>query len=428
MLAGTDFTDDFTLERPKLEVEEPVGYVETDNLNPPIDPTDSQSQAILDAFDYVETYQDKIDVRADLKALGTDFSKHKGLLTWYIEELSQGQNLDPGQADISTVIVSFKNNYDAIAADINDSELEEKLYLAQMSIRSYDVFTLWLECTMDNMANIPLDEIPLSANRCSDIDPADVTSYDFTSSALSIVSTLFEGESVSWIITQYKYDYEEGLFETHFSEFNEVQEILVSTKELVDEYDEYYKDIATSIEGDISMLLKIGISVLKYNLDIYDTLENTPLLAAMFNDAARFCGSPDRVVGYDVEICEGSGDNSGFLGDFLNMRYLVSEVYLKAYFMVDENNERITYDSETMLAFLDDVNQSIEDNVITKEVVTAIADQLAFHVIDDTNGTTLLDQLYEEGYISIEAMRIMADDEYELFSDDFRARVRSLIR
>ncbi len=56
------------------------------------------------------------------------------------------------------------------------------------------------------------------------------------------------------------------------------------------------------------------------------------------------------------------------------------------------------------------------------------ADQFAFNIIDDATNYTLLEQMYDDGQISIEAMRILADDEYELFSLEFRQRVRSLIR
>ncbi len=56
------------------------------------------------------------------------------------------------------------------------------------------------------------------------------------------------------------------------------------------------------------------------------------------------------------------------------------------------------------------------------------ADQFAFNIIDDATNYTNLEQMYDDGQISIEAMRILADDEYELFSLEFRQRVRSLIR
>ncbi len=56
------------------------------------------------------------------------------------------------------------------------------------------------------------------------------------------------------------------------------------------------------------------------------------------------------------------------------------------------------------------------------------ANQFAFNIIDDATGYTLLEQMYDDEQISIEAMRILADDEYELFSMEFKQRVRSLIR
>jgi hypothetical protein len=425
---GQDFTEDFTLNRPELSEEEPDNYVFYDIADPPVDPETTTSQAVLDAKAYVDLYEDKVDITSELSSFGKNFVDHEGLLIWYIDELAEGQNLDPGSSDISTVIVSFKDNYEDITSKLNDQELEDKLYLAMMSIQSYDVFTLWLECTLDNMDNVPLEDIPLQSSRCPAFDTSEITEYNFADDALSLVATLFQGESVSWIISQFKYDYEAGLFDEVFEDYQEVQDVLVSTKELVDEYELFYKDIADSIDGNISMLFKIGISVMKYHLDVYDTLENTPLISAAFNDIARFCGSTDKVQGYDVTICKKSEGESGAFKELFNMRYLMSEIYFKAYFMVDENNERITYNTEEMHEFLAKVNTSVEDGVITNEVITMMGDQFAFNVIDDSNGLTLLEQMYNEGYISIEAMRVLADDEYELFSEEFRARVRSLIR
>ncbi len=429
LIDGTDFTTTFDETRPIFTTEKPEDYYElTASDLPLVDPLDDVSPAVTAAFAYVELYEDKVDISEELKTLSKNFVNHQGLLEWYIDDLADGNNVDPGLADISAVIVSFKTNYDSIVDGLNDQELSDKLYLAQMSIRSYDVFTLWIEHTTYNIENVPLDDIPLESSRCPEFDTSLVTSYDFTNDALSLVATMFEGESVSWIITQFKYDYESGIFDVEFEDYEEVTLILESTKELVDEYDLKYKDIANSIEGNISMLIKIGISVMKYHLDLYDTLENTPLLSAAFNDAARFCANPEGVPGYEIEICTKSDNDGGMFGEFLNLRYLISEVYFKAYFMVDEDNVRKTYDTEKMHEYLAEINDSIEDHVITKEVATAIGDQFAFHVIDDSNGLTLLEQMYNEGYITIEAMRVLADDEYELFSDDFRARVRSLIR
>jgi hypothetical protein len=70
----------------------------------------------------------------------------------------------------------------------------------------------------------------------------------------------------------------------------------------------------------------------------------------------------------------------------------------------------------------------VQDRVIARDVVAGIANQFAFHVIDEGSGTTLLEQMYADGYISIEAMRVLSDDEYDLFDDAFRFKVRSLIR
>jgi len=271
LLSGTTFTDTFTLTRPELTTPTPENFVRYEGTTPPTNPADDVSQEVQDASDYVDTYNNKEDVTELLQTYGTDFEQHAGLLRWYIEGLSNGTNTPANMDDISSVIVSYKNNYDAIIENVNDQELEQKLYFAQMSIRSYDVFILWLDCTMEHIDTIPLDEIPLESSRCPVFDASQVTEYSFTDNAFSVVSTLFEGESVSWIISQFKYDYDAGLFDAPFEDFPEVQDVLVSTKGLVDEYEKYYKDIANSIEGNIPMIMKIGISVMKCHRAVFDT-------------------------------------------------------------------------------------------------------------------------------------------------------------
>ncbi len=177
------------------------------------------------------------------------------------------------------------------------------------------------------------------------------------------------------------------------------------------------------------MVFKIGISVMKYHLDVYDTLSKTPILSAVFNDAARFCmGEDGSPLNLDVYICPGSGEDGGLMSELLNFRFLATDILFKAYLMVDDENEPIIYDSIVMREFLEKANQSVEDNVISQEVISMFADQFAFNIIDDATNYTLLEQMYDDGQISIEAMRILADDEYELFSLEFRQRVRSLIR
>lgn len=429
ILAGDQYNTEFTMDRPELDVEEPDNYQPLDPLVEPTDPTGNVSPADQAAIQFVEDYEDKEDVRSTLKSLGKDFNNHKGLLMWYVDELDREMATSSTSGDISETIFSFKNYYPTIRDNINDEELESKLYLAQMSIVTYDVFTLWLDCTQENIDNVPLEELGELQYRCSSLNLNDVTEYDFSNDAFDAVKTLFEGESVSWIIVQYKYDYEAGIFDEYFQEFEEVQDILASTKELVDEYDLYYKDIANSIDGNVSMVIKIGISVMKYHLDIYDTLENTPLLAAFFNDSARMCSNSDvSPLNRDVTVCPKTEGEGGFLKELFNMRYLASEIVFKAYIMVDDDNEPIIYDPETMNEFLAKTNAAVENNVISAEVVEQMGDQFAFNIIDETNNYTLLEQMYDDGQITIEAMRILADDEYDLFSDEFSFRVRSLIR
>ncbi len=427
LLAGNSFTLSFSETRPKMSLEEPSNYVHPDVLVEPTEPV--LTTIISDADDFVDEYEDKIDVRSLLSSLGENFRDHKGLLVWYVDELDRNMATSADGGDISETIVSFKINYLTITENIDDEDLKGKLYLAQMSITSYDVFTTWLDCTMENMDTIELDDIGDESNRCINIDTSLVTDYDFTDDALGIVTTLFEGDSVTWIILQYKYDYEAGGFLDEFEDFPEVLEVLASTKELVDDYDEYYKDIANSLEGNISMVIKIGISVMKYHVDVYDTLNNTPIISALFSDVVRVCsGSTTSPINRDVLICPKTTGDSGFAREIFNMRFLASDILFKAYLMVDNENKLIIYDSEEMNSFLEKTNKAVEDNVMTAEVVSMFADQFAFNIIDESNNYTLLEQMYDDGQITIEAMRILADDEYELFSEEFRTRVRSLIR
>lgn len=427
LIAGDAFTASFSDSRPINSLDEPANYIHPDVLVEPTEPT--LTNTITEADDFVVEYEDKIDVRPLLNTLGKNFRDHKGLIVWYVDELDRNMATSADGGDISETIVSFKNNYESIMLDINDEELEGKLYLAQMSILSYDVFSIWLDCTMENMDTIEQEDIGLAVNRCVNIDTSLVTEYDFTDDALGIVATLFKGDSVTWIILQFKYDYEAGGFLDEFEDFPEVLDVLESTKELVDDYDNYYKDIANSLEGNLSMVIKIGISVMKYHLDVYDTLENSPIMASIFNDLVRICsGSTTSPINRDVMVCPVTNDDGGFTKELFNMRFLASDILFKAYLMVDDENEAIIYDTDEMNEFLEKANKAVDDGVITGEVVSMFGDQLAFNVIDETNNYTLLEQMYDDGQITIEAMRILADDEYELFSEEFRTRVRSLIR
>ncbi len=425
---GEVYLGTFTGTVPKLTETEPDNYVEYDTSNPPVYP--EVPTEVPDAEDYILLYEDKADVRQALTTFGKDFLDHKGLLIFYVDNLGMNLASSSDGGNIDLAINVFKNNYDDIIANINDEELEDKLELAKMSITSYDVFTNWLSCTEVHIDNaVPLEELGEEQYRCTDIDVTAELSYDFTEEALSLATSVFKGDTVSWYILQFKYDYESGGFEEELGQYEEIMDILDGMKELSDEYDLYYKDIANSIEGNISMVFKIGISVAKFNIDMYDTLENTPLLSAMFNDIARMCSNEEKSsINRNVVVCTQSEGSGGFVGEALNMRYLASEVVFKAYVMVDDENEQNIYDTEAMNEYLALVNESVENNVIAPEVVEMFGDQLAFNVIDSNTNYTLLEQMYDDGQITIEAMRVLADDEYELFSEEFRLRVRSLIR
>ena len=56
-----------------------------------------------------------------------------------------------------------------------------------------------------------------------------------------------------------------------------------------------------------------------------------------------------------------------------------------------------------------------------------LADQLAFNVIDDETNMTILEQMYNDGQITNEAMQLLIDDEHDLFSDEFKERVLELL-
>ena len=425
----TDLPDPFSGVKPEFEEDKPSGFKKDEVTEPPVLPIKSPEVIASEAF--VDDYGDKEDVTSELNTLGKDFKDHLGLLMWYVDEMDRTMASDAGGSDISVAINSFKSYYPTIIENINDDELKDTLYLAQMSIRSYDVFNDWLDCTLSNIDDVPLDELELPANRCSELNYEEDKSYDFTDNALDIVSTLFDGESVSWIIVQYKYDYEAGLFDDAFDGFPQVQEVLVSTKGLVDDYDLYYKDIAASIDGNVSMIVKIGISVMKYNLDVYGTLRDTPLLGAFVSDLSRMCSSSNSVksdFNRNVEYCQKSEGEGGVIQELFNMQYLTAEVLFKAYIMIDDENEPIIYDSEKMEEFLSNVNDSVESNVFTVEVISIWGDQFAFNIIEGTENYTLLEQMYDDGQITIDAMRILANDEYDLFSSEFSQRVRSMIR
>jgi len=361
-----------------------------------------------------------------LEELGQNFLDHKGLLMWYVDELDR-ELTAPSDGDITATIESFKTYYSTMIEQINDTELEEKLYLAKLSIDSYDVFTQWMTCTTENIDAVPLDLLSNEEYRC---DPSLITTpinYDFTNESLQLISTIFEGESVSWVIMQFKFDYEAGIFDELAEQYDEVDSVLIGTKELVDDYDNYYKDIANSIEGNVSMVFKIGVSAIKYNFDAYETLEDIPLLSAFMNDVYNFCSSnQNSPINENVSVCPVTTGEGSFI-ELFNMRYLLSEIIFKAYLMVDEDNNPRIFDEEEMSEFLDQADDAISKNIFVAETVTMLADQLAFNVIDDETNMTILEQMYNDGQITNEAMQLLIDDEHDLFSDEFKERVLELL-
>jgi len=375
---------------------------------------------------YITANPSHTSVIDTLEELGQNFSNHKGILMWYVDELDRSL-IAPADGDITATIVSFKDYYSTMIEEINDPDLEEKLYLAKLSIDSYDVFTQWMTCTTDNIDAVPLDQLDQAVYRC---DPSDMTTpvnYDFTNESLQLISTIFEGESVSWVIMQFKYDYEAGIFDELAAEYEEVDSVLKGTKELVDDYDNYYKDIANSIEGNVSMVFKIGVSAIKYNFNAYETLEDIPLLSAFMNDAYNFCSSNQHSpINPDVSVCPVTTGEGSFI-ELFNMRYLLSEIIFKAYLMVDENNDPRVFDEEEMSVFLEQTEDAISKNIFVAETIRMLADQLAFNVIDSDTNMTLLEQMYIEGQITDEAMQLLINDEHDLFSDEFKDRALELL-
>lgn len=426
---GDTYVDVFDDPLPVFLVKAPKGYKKISTQAYPLLP--EVPDAVATAQLYLDAHKGDLNVNKQLKSYGTDFFNHSGLLMYYVDFMKLELASDVSGGNIDNAINQFKINFEEIRSNINDDQLEDKLDLAITSIRSYDVFHSWLSCTQENILDdsVSLENLEMPEYRCSDFDLLEENTYDFTAEALALTKNILDGDNVSWYILQYKYDYEADAFQSAFKDFEEVLDILEGMKELSDDYDAYYKEIANSIEGNLSMVFKISISVAKYNLDVYDSLENTPILGAMFNDMARTCSNVDRsIINSNVEICKKTEGDGSLAAEMLNMRYLISEIIFKAYVMVDEENQPIIYDSQKMDEYLKKVNDAVEQNVISPEVIHMLGDQFAFNVIQEGTTLTLLEEMYLEGRISIEAMRILSNDEYELFSEAFRYQVKSLIR
>jgi hypothetical protein len=423
---GEPFTDTLSVTKPEFTQTKPENYEQIDPLVLPIEP--EYTSEIEDAQLMLQLYQNKPDVRVELDSLGEIFVDHTGIITWYIDDLDGVLSSTATGGEIDPIIISFKENYQDILDHINNQELESKLSLARLSIQTYDVFSQWSTCALEHAETLTLEEIMLEENRCTDIDPNNVSTYDFSDDTLDVIGALLEGDTISFIIVQYKYDYETGIFTELFKDYPSVIAVLERSESFINDYDEYYKDIADSIDGSLPVAFKLGISILKYNFDVYSMLESTPIVTAYFNDAARICiQTQPSPINRDVDVCS-LPEDPGILNQILSARALVSEIIFKAYLIVDDENEPIIYDSEYMRTFLENINISVEKNIITQEVVELLANELAFHVTDEQSNMTLLQEMYENDQITVEAMRLLIDDEYNLFSTEFEQRVRSLIR
>lgn len=383
-------------------------------------------ELLLSEEEYIAINSGHTDVTERLIELGENFANHKGMLMWYVDELD-GVMTAPADGDIEDTIISFKGYYDTMIEEINDPLLEDKLYQAKLAIDSYDVFSLWMDCTTENIDTVPLDQLDLPAHRCDPSTSSVPINYDFTNESLALISTIFDGESVSWVIMQFKYDYEAGVFDELSDKYESVESVLEGAKELTDDYDNYYKDIANSIEGNVSMVFKIGVSAVKYNFDAYETLEDIPLLSAFMNDIYNFCSDNEpSPINPDVVVCPITTGEGSFI-ELFNMRYLISEVIFKAYIMIDEDNQPRVFDEEGMEIFLDQADDAVKKNIFVADTIVKLGDQFAFNVIDEETNMTLLEQMYNDGQITDEAMQLLANDENRLFSDEFRERVLELI-
>ena len=96
--------------------------------------------------------------------------------------------------------------------------------------------------------------------------------------------------------------------------------------------------------------------------------------------------------------------------------------------MVDDNNQARMFDEDEMDTFLDGIDDAVKKNVFVADTILKLGDQFAFNVIDEDTNMTLLEQMYDNGQITDEAMQLLIDDEHDLFSEEFKARVLELLQ
>lgn len=355
----------------------------------------------------------------ELKALGANIKKYKGLIIWYMDELggdtipSLENNTDGGSTespDISTIVQKFKEHYDQIVLDTTDVTLLNQLELAKTAIETYDVFSEWMDCTIDNV-NGGVE--PTNPNFvCDNINPALVTDYDVGTKSASILAFLLSGDNLSSVMIQYKYDYEADVFSEFINSDNHptIAEALAKSYELVLAYEADYKPVVESLDPELGFVIRLGIAVAKTKFDLYGQMEETPLFAAFANDLSRICSTEvSAVENSSVSVCR-----EGF-------KKTTAEVLAKAYLIRDSENNIEVIDEEKMNRILDGMKDGIANTVLTSEFVLEMGHQLAFS--SDFEEDSLLVEMYNNGHITRGALQILAADSYNLFDDNFRARV-----
>lgn len=352
-------------------------------------------------------------------------SKYEGLIIWYMDELG-GDTIpsydgETSITDIGTVIQSFKENYEDIVANTSDEALLYQLELAKTSIDSYEIFSLWISCTEDNIINNITPDDPNFVCDTIDVsliesDPSLVNNYDFASQSAYILAFVLDGDNLSNIMLQYKYDYEAGVFSDvfDFEEHPKIESALIKSYELVTAYEEHYKQVVETLDPSIDFKIRLAISVAKAKFDIYNQMEETPLFAAFVNDAAMMCMS-QSVPAYEnnsIDVCR-----EGFLKTS-------AEVIMNVYLFRDENNDMKTYSATDMEELLDGLNDGIKDTVLTEEFVKALSYQIAF--TNDLEEEALLERYYREGYITEGALDVLIANELGIFDDIFVTRVTEI--
>ncbi len=386
-----------------------------------------------------------------IKKLRQVATTYEGFILWYDTDPDLQDFATPSAtidiSDLNTVIQSFKNNFDSdsngtngnasvnIINNIHDETAVQQMKLIDKGIQIYDMIYSWkLNCLDVYYEVYDQDELPTCSTIDIDKDDDTGTKYDFETFQEEMFELILNGEKLDYMIYQYNIDYVSGQFDPFISDSESLTTAFEAIYNFSLEYIEFYSPIASTITSEYPLELlvgpsmRIGVAVFRYSFDLVELTNDIPIFAAALNDIGQICFETNNALldpSPSKDVCSDGP-----------MAWL-AEIFVKAYFMVDDNGDLRKISSDDVQEFLDFIEVIIDNNILTQDFIVRMAEQMVFQPYAasfDENPVylTLIESLLkkdEDGFahMDMNALEVLMSTQAEdLFGSHFIAKIQSI--